>query len=84
MLNNLHVIMKHKSILYFLILLFITLIGLWGVPALVKKATVSKDAYPFAYYSSILKELCFIDYKRLSVVLYSFNTLLSPISGNAA
>lgn len=56
--------MKIKNSIYIIILLFITLIGMWGVPTLVQKATYTPDQYPFVYYSSVLKELCLIDYKN--------------------
>lgn len=55
--------MKHKKKIYYVILIFATLIGLWAIPSLVKKATYSPDDYPFVYYSSMLKELGIIDYK---------------------
>ncbi|NDV68500.1 DUF4857 domain-containing protein [Dysgonomonas sp. 25] len=55
--------MKQKSKIYYLILLFVTFVGLWIIPSLVRKATYSPDVYPFVYQSSILKELVFIDYK---------------------
>ena len=51
--------MKHKNIIYLLILLFVTLIGLWAIPQLIKTATFSKTQYPFGYYSSIEKKLLF-------------------------
>jgi hypothetical protein len=35
---------------------------MWLFPAFVKKATYSPDNYPFVYYSSILKQLCIINY----------------------
>jgi hypothetical protein len=37
---------------------------MWGVPALLHKATYVSDQYPFVYYSTILKEICLIDYKN--------------------
>ena len=54
--------MKHKSTVYVLILLFTTCIGYLTIPSLVKTATYSPDDYPFMYYSSILKELCLVDF----------------------
>ncbi len=54
--------MKYKNTIYYSILIFITLIGWWGVPSLTKKMTYTPDDYPFVYYSSILRELCFIDF----------------------
>lgn len=44
--------------------MFITLIGMWAIPALVNKATYNSDQYPFAYYSTILKDIGLIDYKN--------------------
>jgi len=54
--------MKYKKIIYLSILIFVTLIGMCGIPSLVKKATYSPDDYPFIYYSSLLKELCYVDF----------------------
>ncbi|MDR2805466.1 MAG: DUF4857 domain-containing protein [Dysgonamonadaceae bacterium] len=51
--------MKNKTINYVLIGLFVTLIGLWALPELIKTATYSKTKYPFGYYSSIEKKLMF-------------------------
>lgn len=56
--------MKYKKYIYILILLFFTLIALWAIPALIKKATYSPTRYPFMYYSSVLKELCFVDFQN--------------------
>ncbi len=56
--------MKYKKSIYLIILLFITLIGMWGIPSLVRIATYTPDQYPFMYYSSILKKICLIDYKN--------------------
>jgi len=56
--------MKSKKIIYISILIFVTLIAMCGIPSLVKKATFSPDDYPFVYYSSILEELCFIDFQN--------------------
>ncbi|HML64582.1 MAG TPA: DUF4857 domain-containing protein [Dysgonomonas sp.] len=56
--------MKFKNIIYIIILLFITLIGMWAIPSLVNKATYNSDQYPFAYYSTILKDIGLIDYKN--------------------
>lgn len=44
--------------------MFITLIGMWAIPALVNKATYNSDQYPFVYYSTILKDIGLIDYKN--------------------
>lgn len=54
--------MKYKAYIYILILILTTFIGFWGIPKLVKTATDSPDKYPFIYYSSVLKELCLIDF----------------------
>lgn len=54
--------MKYKKLIYILILIFATLIGMHCIPSLCKKATYSPDDYPFVYYSSMLKELCYIDF----------------------
>ncbi|MDR1624562.1 MAG: DUF4857 domain-containing protein [Tannerellaceae bacterium] len=54
--------MKSKKIIYIQILLFVTFIGMCAIPSLCKKITYSPDDYPFVYYSSILKELCYIDF----------------------
>ncbi|MDR0823688.1 MAG: DUF4857 domain-containing protein [Prevotella sp.] len=56
--------MKHKTSIYILILILTTFVGFWGIPKLVKTATYSPDRYPFVYYSSLLKELCLIDFKN--------------------
>lgn len=56
--------MNFKNIVYIIILLFATLIGMWAVPALVNKMTYSSDQYPFVYYSTILKEIGLVDYKN--------------------
>ncbi|MDR1525892.1 MAG: DUF4857 domain-containing protein, partial [Tannerella sp.] len=55
--------MIRKKYTYYIILIFITLTGLWVIPSFVKKATDSPDNYPFVYYSSIMKELGIIDYR---------------------
>ncbi|MDR2682272.1 MAG: DUF4857 domain-containing protein, partial [Dysgonamonadaceae bacterium] len=51
--------MKNKNSIYVLIVLFVTLTGLWAIPELIKTATYSKVQYPFGYYSSIEKKLMF-------------------------
>jgi len=51
--------MKNKNTIYILVLLFVTLIGLWVIPELVKTATSSRPAYPFGYYSSITHKFLF-------------------------
>ncbi len=52
-----------KNYTYWFLLLFFTVIGAWIIPFLVKKITVEPERYPFLYYSSVVKELCIIDYK---------------------
>lgn len=54
--------MKNQTKIYLIILLIATFCGFWGIPELVKMSTHSPQKYPFVYYSSQLKELCFIDY----------------------
>lgn len=44
--------------------MFTTIIGMCAIPALVRKATYTPDNYPFVYYSSVLKDLVYIDYKN--------------------
>ena len=39
-----------------------TLLSMWMLPSLIQKMTDSSKKYPFIYYSSILKELCIIDF----------------------
>ncbi len=55
--------MKNKHLIYIVILVFVSLIGMWGVPSLVKKATYTPEKYPFIHYSSMLEKLCIIEYK---------------------
>ena len=55
--------MKYKKYTYYIILIFITLVGMWIIPSFVKKATDAPDDYPFVYFSSGLKELGIINYK---------------------
>ena len=49
----------NKGIIYVILLLFITIAGLWGIPELVKTATYSRNHYPFVYFSSVKKKLMF-------------------------
>ena len=67
--------MIRKKYTYYIILIFITLVGMWVIPSFVKKATDSPDNYPFVYYSSVLKELGIVDYKDKK-------TPLSDLKGN--
>lgn len=48
--------MKFKFIYSIIILAVSTIVLAWAIPALVKKATESKQNYPFAYYSSLLQD----------------------------
>lgn len=48
--------MKFKNIYSLIILIISTLVLAWAIPALVKKATVSRQNYPFVYYSSLLQD----------------------------
>ncbi len=54
--------MKHPNRLLVIITLFTTAILLYMLPLLVQKVTISKDDYPFVYYSSKLKEMALINY----------------------
>ncbi len=54
--------MKNKNTIYIAILLFVTVVCSWGIPALVKKASDNQERYPFVYYSSLLKEFCFTEF----------------------
>ena len=56
--------------IYYFILLFFTLIGLWVFPSLVKKATYTPDDYPFVYYSSLMEEFAFFDYANKETPMY--------------
>jgi hypothetical protein len=51
--------MKKAEIIYGLIILVVTFVGLWAIPELIKTATHSKIQYPFGYYSSIEKKILF-------------------------
>jgi hypothetical protein len=51
--------MKGKQIIYFIVLLFVTVAGLWAIPELVKTASYSKNQHPFVYFSSIQKKFLF-------------------------
>ncbi|MDR0572671.1 MAG: DUF4857 domain-containing protein [Tannerella sp.] len=67
--------MIRKKYTYYIILVFITIMGIWLIPSLVKKATCSPDDYPFVYYSSMMKEFGIVDYKDKK-------TPLSDLKGN--
>lgn len=48
--------MKYKKTYRIIILIISTLVLSWAIPAFVKKATASKQNYPFVYYSSLLQD----------------------------
>jgi hypothetical protein len=48
-----------KTVIYFILLLFTTIVALWGLPELVRTATLSRSAYPFVYFSSVQKKFMF-------------------------
>ena len=56
--------MKHIRILFVFMIALTTMLSWWTVPSLVKKMTDSANPYPLMYYSSILKELCIIDFRN--------------------
>lgn len=62
--------MNHQKYIYLFILVTATLCGFWGIPELVKTSTYSPHKYPFVYYSSQLKELCFMDYANKEYPMY--------------
>ncbi|MDR1437035.1 MAG: DUF4857 domain-containing protein [Candidatus Symbiothrix sp.] len=51
--------MRNKQFTYPLLLVFLTLIALWGIPELVKTASLSRSRYPFVYFSSTEKKFLF-------------------------
>jgi hypothetical protein len=51
--------MMHKSFYRIIIILIVTLVAMWAVPAIVKKAASSPQRYPFTYYSSIIEQFCY-------------------------
>ena len=54
--------MKHTKTIFGFLVVLTTLLSMWVLPSLVKKMTDGAKNYPFVYYSSILKELCIIDF----------------------
>lgn len=54
--------MKHTKILFGFLIVLTTLLSMWVLPSLVKKMTDGAKNYPFVYYSSVLKELCIMDF----------------------
>ena len=56
--------MKYKSLIFSIILVSVTLLASWTVPALVQKMTDDSHSYPLMYYSARLKELCVIDFRE--------------------
>lgn len=61
--------------IYYLILLLFTLIGLWIIPSLTKKASYTPDDYPFVYYGSLLEDFGIFDYSNKE-------TPMSDLKGN--
>ena len=55
--------MKHIKSLFGILVVLTTILSWWVVPSLVKKMTDTANSYPLVYYSSILKELCIIDFR---------------------
>ncbi|MDR1371719.1 MAG: DUF4857 domain-containing protein [Dysgonamonadaceae bacterium] len=47
---------RYKKLVYIIILLFVALIALWGIPEIVRTATRTRSNYPFVYFSSIKKK----------------------------
>ena len=56
--------MKHTKILYGFLVTLTTILSCWILPVLVQKMTDGANYYPLTYYSSILKELCIIDFRN--------------------
>ena len=56
--------MKHTKLLYGFLVVLTTMLSCWILPSLVKKMTDGANHYPLTYYSSILKELCIIDFRE--------------------
>ena len=54
--------MKKTKLTYGFMVVLATLLSMWVLPSLVKKMTDGARNYPLVYYSSILKELCIIDF----------------------
>ena len=61
--------MKHSKLIYSLVLVCVTCVCLWLLPALVRKATYTKDDYPFVQYSSVMREFGLIDYQNKEMPL---------------
>ena len=59
--------MKYKSLIFSIILVSVTLLASWTVPALVQKMTDDSHSYPLMYYSAQLKELCVIDIPSIRI-----------------
>ena len=59
--------MKYKSLIFSIILVSVTLLASWTVPALVQKMTDDSHSYPLMYYSARLKELCVIDFRDIRI-----------------
>ena len=56
--------MKYKSLIFSIILVSVTLLASWTVPAQVQKMTDDSHIYPLMYYSARLKELCVIAFRE--------------------
>jgi len=56
--------MKSKNIIYILVLLFVTLIGLWTIPEFVRTASYSRPKYPFGYFSEVKKKFLFREMEK--------------------
>lgn len=54
--------MKHTKIIFGFLAVLTTLLSMWVLPSLVKKMTDGSKNYPFVYYSSVLKEICVMDF----------------------
>lgn len=67
--------MMNKSFFRIIIIIIVTLVAMWAIPAIIKKAASSPQRYPFTYYSSIIEQFCYreVDGKK---------TILRDASGN--
>ncbi|MDR2473504.1 MAG: DUF4857 domain-containing protein [Tannerella sp.] len=46
----------YKKVIYPLLLIFVAIAALWGIPEIVRTATYSRSQYPFVYFSSVVKK----------------------------
>ncbi|MDR0544332.1 MAG: DUF4857 domain-containing protein [Odoribacteraceae bacterium] len=51
-----------KKTAHLILLLLATALMAWLLPLLARQSTAAPERYPFVYYSSLLRELCIIDY----------------------